>query len=76
MLLLLLLLLLLLRYIFSTKERKYSLNALAIARGLLVNFPSIFSTCTSSLIVFFPDSTFAISQVVLILLFDYKIWLL
>jgi hypothetical protein len=32
-----------LEYVFSANERKYSLNALAIACGLSVDFPSIFN---------------------------------
>jgi hypothetical protein len=40
---------------------------------LLVDLPSIFNTCVSSVILFLPDSNFTVSQMVLILLYDSRI---
>ena len=52
----------LLTHFFSTSERKYTLNAFAIACGLLVDLPSIFKTC-ASLIFSLPNSNFMVSQI-------------
>jgi hypothetical protein len=62
-------------YFFQTM-RECALNELESASKLLMDFPPSFSTYTSSLVHFLPDSNFTISQTVLIVLSDSKIWLL
>jgi hypothetical protein len=65
--------------VFSATERKYSLKALAITCGLSVQSPSTFISCMLILLfllILLPYSTFTISQMVLILLLDLRIWLL
>jgi len=60
--------LLLVTHFFSSGKRKYLFNALVIVCELLVDIPSIFKTCLSSVIFFLLDSNFIVSQMVLILL--------
>ena len=65
--------LLLVTHFFSSGKRKYLFNALAIVCELLVDLPSIFKTCVSSVICYLPDSNFTVSRMVLILLSDSRI---
>jgi hypothetical protein len=59
----------------SAIVKKYVLNELEIVLGLSINFPLTLIFKISFPLFFLPDSLFTISQIVLILLLEFKIFL-